>query len=135
MAVGDIDAQLRADIRRLGVLLGQTLARQEGQELLDLVEEVRGLVRTDGASAARRLAQLDLTTATQLARAFSFYFHIANITEQAHRGRELRRARAQGGGWLDRTAALIRESGVAAAEIAAAAAPRGARPGVTAPPP
>ena len=60
-----IDADLRADIRRLGVLLGQTLARQEGQSLLDLVEEVRGLVRTDGAKAARRLASVDLTTATQ----------------------------------------------------------------------
>jgi Phosphoenolpyruvate carboxylase len=134
ISTGDIDAQLRADIRRLGVLLGQTLARQEGQELLDLVEEVRGLVRTDGAAAARRLAQLDLPTATQLARAFSFYFHIANITEQAHRGRELRRARAQGGGWLDRTAALIRASGVAATEIAAAADHLGVRPVFTAHP-
>ncbi len=133
-ANGDIDAQLRADIRRLGVLLGQTLARQEGQDLLDLVEEVRGLVRTDGAAAARRLASVDLTTATQLARAFSFYFHIANITEQAHRGRELRRARAEGGGWLDRTAALIRESGVPVSEIATAVDHLGIRPVFTAHP-
>ena len=131
---GDIGAQLRADIRRLGVLLGQTLARQEGQPLLDLVEEVRGLVRTDGAEAARRLARVDLTTATQLARAFSFYFHIANITEQAHRGRELRRERAEGGGWLDRTAQLIRASGVGVAEIATAADHLGLRPVFTAHP-
>src|SRR5688572_990458 len=51
---GESDAQLRADIRRLGVLLGQTLARQEGQSLLDLVEEVRGLVRTDGPAATQK---------------------------------------------------------------------------------
>src|SRR6185369_13418174 len=57
------DSELRADIRRLGTLLGQTLARQEGQALLDLVEEVRGLVRTDGAAAAQRLAEVDVATA------------------------------------------------------------------------
>ena len=90
-------AALRADIRRLGMLLGQTLARQEGQALLDLVEEVRALVRTDGAAAARRLAGVDVTTATQLARAFSTYFHLANITEQVHRARGLRRRRARRG--------------------------------------
>ena len=133
-APSDIDAQLRADIRRLGVLLGQTLARQEGQDLLDLVEEVRGLVRTDGAAAAARLGRVDLATATRLARAFSFYFHIANITEQAHRGRELRRARAEGGGWLDRTAELIRSSGVGPAEIAMAADHLGIQPVFTAHP-
>jgi len=130
----DLDANLRADIRRLGGLLGQTLARQEGQPLLDLVEEVRGLVRTDGAAAARRLAEVDLTTATQLARAFSTYFHLANITEQVHRARELRRQRATGGAWLDRAAQLIREREVSRAEIAAAAGRLAVRPVFTAHP-
>jgi phosphoenolpyruvate carboxylase len=128
------DADLRADIRRLGVLLGQTLARQEGQDLLDLVEEVRGLVRTDGTQAAKRLATVDLATATQLARAFSMYFHLANITEQTHRGRELRRRRSVEGGWLDRAARLIRERGVPVGEVAAAAAHLGVRPVFTAHP-
>ena len=99
----DFDAALRSDIRRLGTLLGQSLSRQEGQHLLDLVEEVRGLTRSDGHAAAERLANLDVTTGTKRARAFSTYFHLANITEQVHRARELRKSRGRDGGWLDRT--------------------------------
>jgi phosphoenolpyruvate carboxylase len=128
------DAALRADIRRLGTLLGQTLVRQEGQGLLDLVEEVRALVRSDPESAATKLASLDVTTGTKLARAFSTYFHLANITEQVHRARELRRLRAKEGGWLDRAAALIAERKVPAAEIAAAARRLAIRPVFTAHP-
>src|SRR5207248_8532253 len=103
----DQDARLRADLRRLGTLLGGTLVRQEGQALLALVEEVRAQVRTDPAAAAVRLAEVDVVTGTKLARAFSTYFHLANITEQVHRARELRRQRADRGGWLDRAARRI----------------------------
>lgn len=130
----DPDAWLRADIRRLGNLLGQTLARQEGQQLLDLVEEVRALVRTDPPRAAERLARLEVSTATLLARAFSTYFHLANITEQVHRARELRRRRATEGGWLDRAARMIAERGVAAEEVAALARRLAVRPVFTAHP-
>ncbi|MFF4062367.1 phosphoenolpyruvate carboxylase, partial [Streptomyces sp. NPDC001708] len=45
-------SELRADIRRLGDLLGETLVRQEGPELLELVEKVRRLTREDGEAAA-----------------------------------------------------------------------------------
>jgi phosphoenolpyruvate carboxylase len=128
------DAALRADIRRLGTLLGQTLARQEGRGLLDLVEEVRALVRSDAESAAAKLSAVDVSTATQLARAFSTYFHLANITEQVHRARELRRRRAQHGGWLDGAARRIADRGVPAAELAAAARRLAIRPVFTAHP-
>jgi phosphoenolpyruvate carboxylase len=128
------DAALRADIRRIGTLLGQTLARQEGRPLLDLVEEVRALVRQDAGAAADRLAKMDVTTGTKLARAFSTYFHLANITEQVHRARDLQRRRARNGGWLDQAAKLIAEQGVGADEIAAAARRLAIRPVFTAHP-
>ncbi|BCJ44431.1 phosphoenolpyruvate carboxylase [Actinoplanes ianthinogenes] len=128
------DAELRADIRRIGTLLGQTLARQEGRPLLDLVEEIRALVRQDAPAAAERLAAMDITTGTKLARAFSTYFHLANITEQVHRARDLRRRRAKEGGWLDQAAKRIAEQGVPADEIAAAARRLAVRPVFTAHP-
>ncbi|MEE6263338.1 phosphoenolpyruvate carboxylase [Plantactinospora sonchi] len=128
------DAALRADIRRLGRLLGQTLARQEGPPLLDLVEEIRALVRHDAEAAAQRLSAMDVTTGTKLARAFSTYFHLANITEQVHRSRDLRRQRAAHGGWLDQAARLIRERGVPPEEVAAAARRLAVRPVFTAHP-
>ncbi|MFF5174419.1 phosphoenolpyruvate carboxylase [Micromonospora sp. NPDC000089] len=128
------DAALRADIRRLGTLLGQTLARQEGRPLLDLVEEIRAQVRADAPAAAQRLGGLDVTTGTKLARAFSTYFHLANITEQVHRARDLRRRRATDGGWLDQAAKMIAERGVPAEEIAAAARRLAVRPVFTAHP-
>ncbi|MCC3653485.1 phosphoenolpyruvate carboxylase [Streptomyces sp. S07_1.15] len=106
----DDNAPLRADIRRLGDLLGETLVRQEGPELLELVERVRALTRTDGEAAAKLLGETDLPTAAKLVRAFSTYFHLANITEQVHRGRELRARRAAEGGLLARTADRLKDA-------------------------
>jgi phosphoenolpyruvate carboxylase len=130
----DPDAALRADIRRLGALLGQTLVRQEGQALLDLVEQVRAQVRTDPAAAASALAGMDVHTGTKLARAFSTYFHLANVTEQTHRARELRRRRAREGGWLDAAARQITERGIPTDDVAQAARRIAIRPVFTAHP-
>jgi len=40
------EGPVRADIRLVTTLLGQTLVRNEGQQLLDLVERVRAQVKT-----------------------------------------------------------------------------------------
>ncbi|WP_373317870.1 phosphoenolpyruvate carboxylase [Virgisporangium aliadipatigenens] len=130
----DFDAALRSDIRRLGTLLGECLSRQEGPAMLELVEQIRVLVRTDGDAAAHRLAALDVPTGTLLARAFSTYFHLANITEQVHRARDLRRDRGQSGGWLDRAAKLIADRGVGVREVSAAIGRLAIRPVFTAHP-
>ena len=104
------NAALRADIRRLGDLLGETLVRQEGPELLGLVEQVRLLSRTDGEATAELLAGIDLETAGKLVRAFSTYFHLANVTEQVHRGREFATRRAREGSLLAQTADQLAEA-------------------------
>lgn len=128
------DAKLRAEIRRLGTLLGQSLARQEGQELLDLVEQIRHAVREDADAAARRLDQLDVDTGMNLARAFWLYFHLANIAEQVHRARDLRRRRMEAGGWLDQAAAEIRAENVSPEAISRATRRLEIRPVFTAHP-
>ncbi|MCL9759788.1 phosphoenolpyruvate carboxylase [Frankia sp. AiPa1] len=90
-------AAVRAGVRRLGDLLGQALTRHEGAETLALVEQVRALARRpdNGTELARLLATVDDPTAIVLARAFTAYFQLANITEQLYRSRELS-DRAQG---------------------------------------
>ena len=89
------EAGLRSDVRRLGDLLGQTLVRQEGPELLELVEEVRKSVRE--GNGAEILANLSVEDSVQLVRAFSTYFHLANVAEQVHSARVLAEVRATGG--------------------------------------
>jgi len=117
--VVDTQADLRADIRRLGNLLGETLVRQEGPELLDLVERVRELTRSGAGEAPALLESIDTATAIRLVRAFSAYFHLANVTEQVHRGRELSAQRRAGGGWLARAVERVREAAVPVEEAAA----------------
>jgi phosphoenolpyruvate carboxylase len=107
---------LRADIRRLGGLLGDTLVRQAGSDVLELVERVRQLSRRSAqesgshdtgtgagshtAELAGLLSALDVPTAVLLARAFSTFFQLANVAEQMHRAEELVARRARDGGPL-----------------------------------
>jgi phosphoenolpyruvate carboxylase len=96
-AVGSLDGEaLNRDIKLLVGFLGETLCRHEGEPLFDLVERVRALSKDtrDDSSAStvedldECLSSLDLRTATLLVRAFSAYFHLANIAEQVHRADE-----------------------------------------------
>ena len=67
-------SNLRADVRRLGELLGETLVRQEGRSLLDLVESVRLAVREESPLGANILEEVDVSNSIKLVRAFSTYF-------------------------------------------------------------
>ena len=101
------DAGLRADVRRLGELLGESLVRQEGSELFELVEKVRKAVREGGGSEI--LENISVDESVQLVRAFSNYFNLANIAEQVHRARILSDERNSGGSWLTRAVDRIIE--------------------------
>lgn len=87
------DRSLRDDIGRLGRRLGATLAHQEGEHFLELVEQIRevAVAVRDGEGDAteidleERLAAVDDVDAILLVRAFTMYFHLANVAEQVHR--------------------------------------------------
>ena len=102
------DATLRADVRHLGDLLGQSLVRQEGPELLELVESVRKSVREGGG--VEILEKLSVEDSVQLVRAFSTYFNLANVAEQVHRSRVLAEVRAEGGSWITRAIDKIEDA-------------------------
>ena len=94
----DESASLRSDVRRLGELLGQSLVRQDGQALLNLVESVRHSVRE--GKGEELLESISTAGKVKLVRAFNVYFNLANVAEQVHRSRVLAAARNNGGSWL-----------------------------------
>ena len=102
------DASLRSDVRALGELLGQSLIRQEGKSLLDLVEKVRAAVRSGQGESA--LKDVNVDQAVQLVRAFSTYFHLANVAEQVHRSRVLESEKAESGSWIHQAVDKIEEA-------------------------
>jgi phosphoenolpyruvate carboxylase len=127
-------AHLRADVRRLGELLGETLVRQEGQALLNLVESVRLAVREDSPLGTSILEKVEVADSIKLVRAFSTYFHLANIAEQVHRARALHEVRANGDSWLQQTFHKIADAKISKEELARAVAMLSVRPVFTAHP-
>ena len=98
MESGADNANLRNDVRRLADLLGQTLARQEGEDLLALVESVRLGVRE--GQQDQILSQLTDSQTISLVRAFSNFFNLANVAEQVDRSKVLAAEHKSGGSWL-----------------------------------
>ena len=94
------NAALRSDVRKLGELLGQSLARQDGEALLNLVELVRKSVREGNGEDL--LKSISTSDSVKLVRAFNVYFNLANVAEQVHRARVLSEERRAGGSWLSR---------------------------------
>jgi phosphoenolpyruvate carboxylase len=96
------EAPLRRDVRSLGMLLGEVLREQAGEDVFAQVEELRqGTIRrreaedqgatvaaADHAAHAMALVhELPVERALLLTRAFGFYFELINLAETNHRKR------------------------------------------------
>ncbi len=102
LARHEVPEPLRNDVRMLGGLLGKVLRESGGDGLYQDVERLRELAirahdepDSDALVQAEELvAGLDLARADQVARAFTCYFHLANLAEEYHRVRQLREREA-----------------------------------------
>ncbi len=146
----EIDAALRNHIRRLGNQLGRALVRQQGPELLEHVENVRGHARSlrrddpaygDGGNEsgpadelARDFSDLDEADAIRLVRAFTVYFHLANTAEQVHRIEDLQLSAPASNSRFVETVAKLQEAGVPPEQIVEAVNRADLRPVFTAHP-
>jgi phosphoenolpyruvate carboxylase len=93
---------MRRDVRLLGEILGQVISESGGKDLLDDVEDLRHRVIAarrlerdgEGTAADEEIAALvgswPLARAEAVARAFTVYFHLANLAEEHQRIRTLR---------------------------------------------
>ncbi len=137
----EVDAALRADIRRLVEELGRTLVRQSGAPLLERVEAIRDLSRRadagDASSGGRlreMLREIDAVGAIELARAFTTYFHLATVAEQTHRIALIDSREEADRGRLPLIVDRIQEAGLPREEIQQAVERLEIRPVVTAHP-
>jgi phosphoenolpyruvate carboxylase len=84
---------MRADIRLLGTILGDTVREQNGHEVFELVERARvesfrvRRSEIDRADMARMFSGLDIQRAIPVIRAFSHFALLANVAEDIHRER------------------------------------------------
>ena len=127
------DASLIEDIRLLGQVLGDTIREQEGGEIFERIENIRRLSvafeRDADVEAGRKLDAVlrGLTTeeAILVARAFSYFSHLANIAEDKHQIQHRdasgqRKSPDSEAGTLAATCRMLRDAGVAPAALAEA---------------
>jgi len=138
------DTPLRRDVRSLGMLLGEVIREQAGQQVFEAEEELRRLAilfrQTYSNQAAegvdvpgeRELRERMLAIvrgmsgddAYQIVKAFGTYFELTNLAETNHRKRRMRATRFAPGekdkpGSLRGTLARMRQAGIGAGEALA----------------
>jgi len=123
------DARLRADIRLLGRILGDTVRDQEGADVFDLVERIRQTSirfhRDDDEPARHELETIldgmSTSETVRIVRAFSYFSHLSNIAEDQNNIRQMRAQSSAGGspstGSLALTLSRARAAGFSAADL------------------
>jgi phosphoenolpyruvate carboxylase len=122
------DQPLREDVNRLGGLVGEVIAEQQGTEFFDEVERLRraAILRREAEAPAdalaRELAGRPLPEAEALVRSFSTWFGAVNLAERVHRIRRRREYQKSGSaaqpGSLCAVVNALRREGVTADEFA-----------------
>ncbi|YCK42278.1 phosphoenolpyruvate carboxylase [Actinomadura sp. ATCC 39365] len=116
-AVTEMPDELRHDVRMLGKLLGQVIAEQGGEDLLADVERLRKAViaARRGEISADEITEMvagwEIERAVAVARAFTCYFHLANLAEEHYRIRTLRERDAEGRVQRESLAQAVHELG------------------------
>ncbi|HEB82272.1 MAG TPA: phosphoenolpyruvate carboxylase [Gammaproteobacteria bacterium] len=112
------DQQLRARVRLFGNLLGNVLLSNAGAEVYDAVEKLRvGFIElhkqddpVKRAGLMKLIESLDEKTLTQVVRAFSTYFSLVNVAEEASQLQLRRRQLRQGNElWIGSFDAALRD--------------------------
>jgi len=122
------DKALRTRVKLLGTLLGNVLNEQAGSHVYTSVESLRkgyiSLRKKDSAGKRKQMAQLidklDPDTLSNVIRAFSIYFSLANIAEEAFQHQQQRKDKrknisTQGG--FDNTIEQFHNQGITAEEL------------------
>lgn len=129
MATQISDKQLRSRVKLLGQLLGNVLHEQAGEPVYKAVETLRrgyvSLRKKDDPAKARRLKKiiedLEPELATHVVRAFSTYFSLVNIAEEAYQHRQRRQQVRTGGvlweGSFNHTLQEFRDQGISIEQL------------------
>ncbi len=112
------DKTLRTRVKLFGNLLGEVIRDQAGGDILEAVETLRrgyiSLRKKDNPAKRRRLTRfienLDADTLNHVVRAFSLYFSLVNIAEEANQHRQRRKQVRSGGPlWTGSFDSVLRE--------------------------
>ena len=122
------DQPLRDDVNRLGALVGELIAEQEGEAFFAVVERLRraAILRResdeDAGALAAELVGRPLPEAEALVRAFATWFGAVNLAERVHRIRRRREYQKSGAtpqpGGLQQVCEALMADGVGREEFA-----------------